>query len=349
MRTREWTGVQKPTKPNGPFRLASCSFRKVCCRCLRPAAVGFLLLPAAASGRVIDSVVATVDEEIVTRSELDETVETFTRQLQKDQNRTLEQDARDSLTRRALEELIDRKLMDARARELGISATEEEINRAIDDVIGRANITREQLQEALANDGIRYEEYRGQIRNQIVKARVMHREVSAEIDIKEAEIESYYLDHPEEFRSEKGVLLRHILIPLAEKPSPEQVEAARQQASQIRRQIQAGLSFDEAALRYSKDPSAKQGGRLGFFRAGDLSPEMENAVAGLEEGKVSEPVRSPRGIHILLVQEKTTGELRPLEKVKDQIREKLYEEAAERQFEEWRKELRKNAHVEIFL
>jgi len=75
---------------------------------------------------------------------------------------------------------------------------------------------------------------------------------------------------------------------------------------------------------------------------------MEQAVARLAEGELSPPVQSPLGIHLILLEERTTGDLRPLEKVQEQIREKLYEEAAERQFEEWRKELRRKAHVEVF-
>jgi len=191
MRIRECTGVQKRGGPTGPYQFASLCFREVCWKGVKVAALALLLLPAAAGGRVVDSVVATIDEEIVTRSELDEAVETYARQLKKTQDRTLEKNEVEALTRRVLEELIDRKLMEARARDLGISASEDEINRAIDDVITRANITREQLQKALAQDGIRYEEYRGQIRDQIVKARMMHREISAQIDIKDTQIEGY--------------------------------------------------------------------------------------------------------------------------------------------------------------
>ena len=178
---------------------------------------------------------------------------------------------------------------------------------------------------------------------------MIHREISARINIKDAEIEGYYLDHPEEFRSAKGVVLSHILLPLPPSASAAQVDASRKEAERIRGEIVGELKFAEAAARYSKDASAAQGGKIGFFRDGDLGPEMEQAVSGMAEGEVSQPVRSPLGMHLILLEERTTGDLRPLEKVKEQIREQLYEDAAERQFEEWRKELRKNAHIEVFL
>jgi peptidyl-prolyl cis-trans isomerase SurA len=117
----------------------------------------------------------------------------------------------------------------------------------------------------------------------------------------------------------------------------------------VRQEILEGMPFADAARQYSKDATASRGGWLGFFRTGSLSPEMETGIENLDEGELSAPVRTALGIHLLMIEERTTGEIRPLEKVQNGIREKLFEEAAERQFEEWRKDLRKNAHIELFL
>ena len=302
-----------------------------------------------ADAKILDQVVATVNEDLITQSELNEGVELYMHQLDKMQNRSLSDMERKSIERRMLEEIIDKTIMENYAQDMGIGATKEEIDRAIEDVIVRANITQTQLQQALERDGIRYEEYRDQIQNQIIKAKLIHREVGSRIEIKEAEIESYYLDHPEEFSTEEGVMLRHVLLPLPPKPDPTVIEENRKKALNIQQEIQSGMPFEEAAAKYSLDTTAAQGGRLGFFRKGDMNPEMEQAVWALKEGEVSGPIRSQIGIHLIKLEEKTSGEPRPLEKVRETIREKLYEEAAERQFEDWRKELRKNAHIEVFL
>ncbi len=299
--------------------------------------------------RTLDRVVATVNEQVLTQSELQEAVELFVHQMNQTQKRVPNENEMKALERRVLEDLIDKKLLEDHAREAGVTASEEDIDRAIDDVLTRANLTRDQLQGALERDGIREEEYRDQIRNQIVKAKMIHQEIRNRIDIKDVDIEGYYLDHPEQFRTEEGVVLRHILLPIPKDPSPEEVEAVYQESVRIRDEVLAGTPFEEAAVKYSKDSSAAQGGWLGFFGRGALSPEMEETVWKLQEGEVSSPVRSPMGFHLIKVQEKTTGELRSLDKVRDMIREKLYEEAAERQFEVWRKELRKNAHIEVFM
>jgi len=299
--------------------------------------------------RTLDRVVATVDEEVLTQSELQEAVELFVHQLGQTQKRMPNENEMKAVERRVLEDMIDKKLLEAHAEEVGVTASEEDVDRAIDDVLSRANLTREQLQEALKRDGIRQEEYRDQIRNQIVKAKMIHQEIRNRINIKDVDIEGYYLDHSEQFRTEEGVVLRHILLPLPKEPSPDEVKAAYEESVRIRDEVIAGTPFEEAAVKYSKDSSAAQGGWLGFFGRGSMSPEMEAAVWKLKEGEVSQPVRSPMGFHLIKLQEKTTGELRSLDKVRDMIREKLYEEAAERQFEEWRRELRKNAHIEVFM
>jgi peptidyl-prolyl cis-trans isomerase SurA len=307
------------------------------------------MCPDGVLSRTLDRVVATVDDEVITLSELQEAMELFLHQIGQTQERTPSEQEKKALERRVLEDMIDKKLLEDHAKETGVKATEEEIDRAVEDVLSRAGLSQDQLQEALKRDGIPKEEYRDQIRNQIVKAKVIHQEVRNRVDIKDVDIEGYYLDHKEQFRTEEGVELRHILLLIPKNAQPADVEAVYREALRIRGELLSGMKFEDAAAKYSKDPSASQGGWLGFFGKGALSPEMEKFVWGLKQGEVSEPVQSSQGFHLVRVEERTTGEIRPLDKVRDSIREKLYEESAEREFEEWRKELRKNAHIEVFL
>jgi peptidyl-prolyl cis-trans isomerase SurA len=307
------------------------------------------LLCRTTSAEILDRVVATINDGAILQSELNEAIEMYRHQVGQQMPERMSERDRTALQRRVLEDLIDKSLIEGFAVKAGIEASEAEIDRAIDEVLARAHISEPELREALKKDNLTYDEYRQQIREQLVKAKMIQREIRARINITDKEIEEYYLDHPDEFRAEEGVVLRHILFPLVHQPAPEDVEAAVMKASQVRQEILDGRPFPEAALQYSNDPTAGQGGWLGFFRKGSLSPEMEAGIVDREEGEVSEPVQTALGIHLLKIEERTTGDIRPLEKVRSSIQEKLYEEAAERQFEEWRKELRKNAHIEVFL
>lgn len=344
-----------PAGANGPE--GTPGSRSVC-RGLGPWFWGALLVlvlqavqgvAGAGFAEVLDRVVATVNGAVITQSELREAVEVFERQAGEAGKSTENPWDRSALERRILEDLVDRKLMDDYASKQGITASDEEIEQAVKDVLARANMTREEFLEALQKEGVSYEEYRKQIRDQIIKAKMIHREVRAQIVVKDEEIENYYLEHPDEFQTEEGYVIRHIFLALPRDPMPEVVEAVRKEAKRIRQEIVGGVSFAEAAAKYSQDSSAARGGWLGFFRKGALSKELESAIGTLEEGEVSAPIATPAGIHIVRLEERTTGGVRPLEKVRETIREKLFEEAAERQFEKWRRDLRKNAYVEIFL
>ncbi len=308
-----------------------------------------LLSTASAAAVILDRVVATINDQAITMSELQEAVAAYQSQVEEGSPEARTPPDRKALERRVLEDLIDKKLIEGYAEKMNIQASEEEVDMAIRDVLHRAHITDEELREALKNDGMGYDEYRKQVRDRIIKAKMIQQKIRSEVNIKENQIEAYYLDHPDEFRAEEGVVLRHILFLLPKDPTPEEVEAVRNKALQVRAEIEAGLPFEDAAKRYSQDSTAARGGWLGFFRKGSLSPAMEEAVERLGEGEVSEPIRTALGIHILKVEEKTQGGVRPLEKVRDSIRQKLFEEAAERHFEEWRRELRKNAYIEVFL
>lgn len=321
----------------------------------RPALVVMLACPwyamaVSAQAETIDRVVATVNNEIVTASELDESVEFLMLKAGQPDASRLSAQERLTLQRRVLEELINKKLVEEFAAKSGIQASDEEVDRAVQDVMVRNNLTRERLEAALRQDGLTFEEYRAQIREQIVKAKLINREVRPNIGVSDDAVREYYLNHPEQFKTEQGVVLRHIMFRLPKHPGDKTIQDTLKKARSVRQEYLDGRPFEELARRYSQDEAtAGQGGMLGFFRREDLIPEFREAVERLSESEVSEPIRTPTGIHLVKVEERTTGALRPFEKVKDEIRSRLYEEQGERFFQDWIKELRKNAFIEILL
>lgn len=307
-------------------------------------------MPVSAGAETIDRVVARVNNEVVTLSELEESIEFLMLKAGQPDASRLSTQERLTLQRRVLEELINKKLVEEFASTSGIQASDEEVDRAVQDVMVRNNLTREGLQAALKQDGLTFEEYRAQIRDQIVKAKLINREVRPNIGVSDDVVREYYLSHPEQFKTEQGVVLRHIMFSLPKHPGDKMVQDVLKKARSVRQEYLEGRPFEELARRYSQDDAtAAQGGMLGFFRLEDLIPEFREAVDRLSESEVSEPIRTATGIHLVKIDERTTGELRPFEKVKDEIRSRLYEEQGERLFQDWIKELRKKAFVEILL
>jgi peptidyl-prolyl cis-trans isomerase SurA len=307
----------------------------------------FLFLVPSLRAKTLDRVVATVDNEVITLSELEEAVSLYQMQLgntPKAQESTKDQDFK----RRMLEELINKRLVEEFAAKSGIQASEEEVDRAIEDVLSRNRLTKERLGDALKQDGLSYDEYRKQIQDQIVKAKLINREIRPNINVTDDAVREYYLNHPEKFRADPGVVLKHILFRLPANSDEKTLQDVEKKAVKAREEILKGKPFEVAAQQYSQDQAtANQGGALGFFRMGDLTSEFKAALSLLKEGEVSEPVRTSTGIHLIKLEERTTGTVRPFEKVKEDIQSRLFEDQGEHYFQNWIKDLRKNAFIEI--
>ncbi|MGW8322475.1 MAG: SurA N-terminal domain-containing protein, partial [Thermodesulfobacteriota bacterium] len=218
--------------------------------------LALLVVGQPASAEILDRVVATINDRSIMQSELQEALELYLQQVGQQSPEMLSERDRTALQRRVLEDLVDKSLIEDFALKAGIEASDEEINRAIDEVLARAHISEKELREALAQDNLDYEEYRSQIRDQLIKAKMIQREIRSRINITDKQIEEYYLDHPDEFRAEEGVVLRHILFPLPFPPAPEVVDATVKEASRVRQEILDGKPFSEAARQYSKDSTA---------------------------------------------------------------------------------------------
>ncbi len=303
-----------------------------------------------AYAEIIDRVIATVNNEVITLSELEESVALYMHKGVPSGAPPISAQEQQALQRRLLDELINKKLVEAFAVKSGIQASDDEVDKAIQDVMARNNLTKEKLLAALAQDGLSFDEYRAQIRDQIVKAKLIHREVRSRVNVSDDTVREYYLNHQEEFKAEQGVVLRHIMLRVPKDPSDRVLQETERRARSIRDELLQGRPFEEVARHYSQDETtAAQGGLLGFFRIEDLIPEFRAVVADLGEGEVSEPIRTPQGIHLVKVEERTTGEVRPFEKVKEEIRLRLYEDQSERFFQDWIRDLRKNAFIEVLL
>jgi len=339
--------------PNGTVvkeRLMENLWKPAGIRVLVLATILFLFITSSLRAEIVDRVVASVNNEVITLSELQEAVSLYRLQLGNQPK------AQESITeekgfqRRVLEELVNKKLVDGFAVKSGIQASEEEVDQAVQEVLSRNKLTKGNLEDALKQDGLSYNEYRKQIHDQIVKVKLINREVRPNINISDDAVREYYLNHPEQFQTEPGVVIRHILFLLPPKADEKTVQDMEKKARQVKEEILKGRPFEEAAQRYSQDlATAPQGGALGFFRMKDLIPQFKAVVTQLQEGEVSDPIRTASGLHLMKLDERTSGNQRPFDKVKEEIRSRLFEDRGERYFQDWIKDLRKNAYIEILL
>lgn len=301
-----------------------------------------LLLPGVATAATVSRIAAVVNTEIITTRQLDREVA----------ERTGDANIPDSqmadLRQKVLSELIEKALIQQRVDELGIKVAEEEIEAAIDDVQKQNKLTREQLIEALRFQGMNYEKYRENLRLQILRYKLLGREVQAKVEVTNREIRDYFREHIDEYREDPFLRLSRITFPIPEKATTVQIEAIRDKAQEALVRLNGGEEFYPVLLSFTSDKSA-EGGDMGTFVEGELTPAFDRAVRDLNEGEISSVVETPSGFHILQVTERSPGKVRQFDAVKEEIHRILRDQKTEERFEEWSQGLRKAAYIDIRL
>jgi peptidyl-prolyl cis-trans isomerase SurA len=245
---------------------------------------------------LVDRIVAVVGKEVITLSELAERRDYAERQLRR-QGTPLPD--RSLLERQILERLILDKAQLQLARDSGIRVEEVQLDRALERIAENNKLSLAVFRQALEKDGVPFDKFRDEVRQQIQLQRLRQREVDDRIEVSDGEIDLFL----EESRLEKGSRseynLAHILVRLPEQASPERIEQARARAEQARAEALAGSDFGKLAASYSDGPDALQGGLIGW-RAEDRLPELfATAVKSMRAGEVSAVLRSPGGFHVL--------------------------------------------------
>jgi peptidyl-prolyl cis-trans isomerase SurA len=292
------------------------------------------LLPAgamAASGPVVvDRVVAVVNDEIITMSDLQR--EALKRPEITDQ-------------RFILEGMIDRKLQMVAAKRNGMEVTDRELTEAIADIMKRNNMDSKQFEDALAREGTTLEQYRVEFREQMTMSRLFNKFIRTGLSVDEKEVREHYDRNLAQFSLPEEVRVRLLAVIVPEKASSAQIAEARQKAETLMARIGKGEDFIRLIRENSGSPTAAQDGDLGFMQRGHAIPEIEEATNDLKPGQYAGPVKAADGFYIIRVEEIRTP-VRPFEKVKDEVQKMLYEQKMENTYRAFLQSLRSEAHIE---
>ncbi|MGD9387425.1 MAG: peptidylprolyl isomerase [Gammaproteobacteria bacterium] len=272
------------------------------------------LNPAAAAlsdtGRLLDRIVAVVDDGVVLQSQLDLQVALVARRLQEQGTRMPPEGV---LREQILETLIVQEVQMQRADRLGIRISEEQLNTALARVAERNNIPFAELPATLASDGIEYAEFREQLRREMTFDALRQRDVLARIAVSEREIERWLEQYEANRGKEIDYNISQILIALPADASQEQVASVEARAKELRAQLLEGADFAAMAVAESAGQQALEGGRLGWRQGSQLPPQFAAVIQALDKGGISEPVRSGSGFHIFRVNDTRGGEDRVLQ------------------------------------
>ncbi len=245
---------------------------------------------------LVDRIVAVVGKEVVTQSELAERRAFAERQLR---GRGTPLPERAQLERQILDRLIIDKAQLQLARDSGIRVEELQLDKALERIAENNNVSLAGFRQILDRDGVPYERFREEVRQQILMARLREREVDDRVEVTDAEIDQFLAEARSDGSARNEYNLAHVLVRLPEQASPEQIDTARKKIEKARAEAVAGVDFAKVAAGYSDAPDALQGGAMGW-RPEDRMPELfAKAVQGMKAGEISGVLRSPGGFHIV--------------------------------------------------
>lgn len=264
-----------------------------------------LARPAGAADPVpVDTIAAVVNSEVITVKELHDRTELAIRQLRRQGTQL---PARDVIERQMLERLILERAQIQMANETGIRADDATLERAMERIASSNGMTIQAFREALTRDGIDWDEFRGNIRNEILMTRLREREVDSRVVVTDAEVDNY-IEANRGAQANQAFHAAHILFRAPENASPEQLATLRARAEEVAGRLAAGEDFAKLAASYSDAQDALSGGDLGWRPADRLPALFAEALGAMGTGEVSPVLRSPGGFHLVKLLERRGGE-----------------------------------------
>lgn len=295
------------------------------------------------SQEVIEEIVAIVNDEIITLSEIRTEYEK-NRQVLRAQYQGEELNSRLELLRKGLlDQMVTAILLLQEAAKLRIDV-EEQMKMFIDNIKKENNINSdEEFFRILRQQGTDYEEWQGVLKENMLKEAVIVSEVQRNIVIDEAEIVSYHKLHPEEFTEPPEFTLKAISLS-SDSGNEEEIEAKKRE---INAKIESGEDFGAIASEHADGPEKEKNGDLGSFKKGELAKELEEPVENLKQGEVTPWIQFRNGWYLLKLVEKKEARLQPFDEVRGNIENKIFSEIAQVKFEGFMKELKAKSYIKI--
>jgi len=301
-------------------------------------------------GKVVEEIIARVNNEIITSSELEKARAAAVEEAQQDcSGRCTPEQLQVAVEDRqkfALRDLIDQSLLAQRGKDMGLNV-ESDVVKQLDAIrIQNKLESMEKLEAAVTKEGLNWDDFKNNIRNKILTQQVISREVGSHITISHEESMKYYEEHKNDFVKPEQVALRAIELSTAGKNDAEVAEQ-KKKATDLLKRIQDGEDFAVLAKRFSDGTTAQQGGYLGVYKRGELSKQLEDQVFTMKKNQLTDVIETKQGFLILQVLERYEAGVQPYEKVENEIMDHLYSERMEPALREYLKTLREQSYVVV--
>jgi peptidyl-prolyl cis-trans isomerase SurA len=295
---------------------------------------------------VLDRVVAVVNDEALTLSEIQEEGQPVVRKIFQDFVGPERERRLEDAQKRLLDDLIDRRLIYQVAKREGMLPSEAEVNGAIEELKRNNKVTDDvQFRAMLKAEGLTLEQVRRTIGERLAIGRLLARQIRSAIIINEDEMVKYYQANQEKFQRVPQAEIRHILFPV---PPGADEAVVRARAEEARAKIEAGADFAKIGEQYSPSSGAS-GDEVMTVHRGELAPEIEPPAFSQPAGGVSPLIRTESGYHLIKVERVQTESVAPYTEVRDSIRDKLFQEKFEAKRKEWLAGVRSRAFIQVLM
>ena len=309
------------------------------------------LLPA---DTIIEQIVARVNNQIITQAEYLRSKESLKQEAQQQDpanaSKIIEERDKD-----VLRDLIDQQLLLEKGKELGITADTEVVKR-LDEMRKEMHMdSMEDLEKAATSQGISYEDFKQNLKNQIITQQVISKEVGSRMNVSKEELQQFYDEHKSQMERPEQIRLSELLVSTEKKDDKkdkgipfdetQQIAAAQAKADDLLAQIRKGAAFDEIAKKNSDGPTAAQGGDLGYFKRATLAKELEDKTFAMKPGEVSDVIRTKQGFVILKVTEHQQAGVPPLNEIEPRVQEAIYMQKLQPALRAYLLKLREDAYV----
>jgi peptidyl-prolyl cis-trans isomerase SurA len=309
----------------------------------------------------VEEIIARVNNQIITTSEYNREKEQLKQEAQQQDpahvDRIVAERQKD-----VLRGLIDQQLLLEKGKDLGITADTELVKR-LDEMRKQMNLENmEDLEKAAQAQGVSYEDFKQNLRNQIITQQVIGREVGSHLSITKEEEQKFYDEHKSELEQPETIRLSEILVS-TQKPAAgqnasnaqnasggadeAQLTAAKAKAEDLLQQIRQGASFEDIAKKNSDGPSAAQGGDLGVFKRGTLAKELEDKTFAMRPGEVTDVIRTKQGFVILKVTEHHAAGIPSMKDIEPRLQDAIYMQKLEPALRAYLTKLREDAYIDI--
>lgn len=317
-------------------------------RILLPLLSGALISPVLLSAdTVVEEIVARVNNQIITRTQYQREQQQLKDECQKQDQSHPEQNC-DDVDKDVLRGLIDRQLLLEKGKDLGITADTELVKR-LDDMRKQMKLdTMEDLEKAAQAQGVSFEDFKDNMRTEIITQQVIQREVGSHVNISKDEEQKFYQAHRSEMAHNEEVRLSEILISTEQAgDDPKKLDADKAKAEDLLKKIRGGADFAALAKKESQDPSAAQGGDLGSFERGKLAKQLEDVTFAMKKGDVSDVIRTKQGFIILKVVDHLAPGTPTYAEAEPRMQEAVYMQKLQPALRDYLKKLREEAFIDI--